>query len=124
MGYFYSEEELAHHGILGQKWGVRRYQNKDGSLTAKGKKRAIKDSKTYWGKQKNQPSSVKSSVLAGLTAATNSRTLEKMLDKSNDQDAIRWISAHYIGGTPINEISNFNTTLGKEKVNQILEKLK
>lgn len=38
MGYFYSDEELAHHGILGQKWGVRRYQNKDGSLTEKGKK--------------------------------------------------------------------------------------
>ena len=38
MGYFYSDEELAHHGILGQKWGVRRYQNPDGSLTEKGKK--------------------------------------------------------------------------------------
>ena len=38
MGYFYSDEELAHHGILGQKWGVRRYQNADGSLTPKGKK--------------------------------------------------------------------------------------
>ena len=32
-------EELYHHGILGQKWGVRRYQNKDGSLTSEGKKR-------------------------------------------------------------------------------------
>lgn len=31
--------ELAHHGILGMKWGVRRYQNKDGSLTPAGKKR-------------------------------------------------------------------------------------
>lgn len=29
---------LTHHGILGQKWGVRRYQNKDGSLTEAGKK--------------------------------------------------------------------------------------
>ena len=30
---------LAHHGILGQKWGIRRFQNKDGSRTAEGKKR-------------------------------------------------------------------------------------
>jgi hypothetical protein len=30
---------LEHHGILGMKWGIRRYQNKDGSLTAEGKKR-------------------------------------------------------------------------------------
>lgn len=31
--------ELRHHGIKGQKWGVRRYQNYDGSLTAAGRKR-------------------------------------------------------------------------------------
>lgn len=30
---------LAHHGIRGQRWGVRRFQNKDGSLTSAGKKR-------------------------------------------------------------------------------------
>lgn len=33
---------LAHHGILGQKWGVRRFQNADGSLTEAGKKRNAK----------------------------------------------------------------------------------
>lgn len=34
----HADDELMHYGIKGMKWGVRRYQNKDGSLTAKGKK--------------------------------------------------------------------------------------
>jgi len=36
-------EILAHHGILGMKWGVRRYQNKDGTLTNAGKRRYERD---------------------------------------------------------------------------------
>lgn len=36
--------ELYHYGVIGMKWGVRRYQNKDGSLTAKGEIRYSKES--------------------------------------------------------------------------------
>ena len=32
-------DELYHHGIKGQKWGIRRYQNEDGTYTASGKER-------------------------------------------------------------------------------------
>lgn len=33
------QNELSHYGVLGMKWGVRRYLNKDGSLTSAGKKK-------------------------------------------------------------------------------------
>ena len=41
------DNELYHHGIKGQKWGVRRYQNKDGSLTNAGRRRAAKLENEY-----------------------------------------------------------------------------
>ena len=47
---------ICHHGIKGMKWGVRRYQNEDGSLTAAGKKRAAKSMvKSYRKSRKTDP---------------------------------------------------------------------
>ena len=42
---------LAHHGIKGQKWGIRRFQNEDGSLTPEGKERYLKNNQAKWSKQ-------------------------------------------------------------------------
>lgn len=36
--WYINDDTLAHHGVKGQKWGIRRYQNEDGTLTAEGKK--------------------------------------------------------------------------------------
>jgi len=44
VGY-YEDHYFSHHGILGQKWGIRRYQNPDGSLTTEGRTRYTKSEK-------------------------------------------------------------------------------
>lgn len=48
------ENELYHYGVKGMKWGVRRYQNKDGTLTAAGKRRAAKQENKQRRKDRKQ----------------------------------------------------------------------
>ena len=62
--------ELSHHGIKGQKWGRRRYQNKDGSLTPAGKQR--------YGSEENFESRYDEDVKAGI------RATKKLADGGKD----------------------------------------
>lgn len=74
-------DELKHYGIKGQKWGRRRYQNKDGSLTPEGRERysdSIADTKVYTKKGvavtlRHQPTPLISKIIGKLSksAQTN-----------------------------------------------------
>lgn len=83
---------LQHHGILGQKWGVRRYQNKDGSLTAAGKKRRDRyESKTTnnhedYNTAHDKSKSVKSMSDAELRARLNRLQMEQQYSKLSNED--------------------------------------
>ena len=50
-GSFISDEELCHYGTKGMRWGIRRYQNPDGSLTPAGRKR-LEKADIKWAKKK------------------------------------------------------------------------
>lgn len=65
-----NKTELEHYGVLGMKWGIRRYQNADGTLTAAGKKRyAGATQEQIETSERRKAKVVKAAKVAATTAA-------------------------------------------------------
>ena len=109
------EYELYHWGIKGMKWGIRRFQNKDGSLTPAGRKRYSDGSDGTSGQSKtaNKPKSVKDMSDDELRTKVNRLTLEK-----NALDLERQVSS--LSPQKVAKGQGFVQKIGKEVVGPAL----
>ena len=80
---------LVHNGILGMRWGVRRYQNKDGTLTAEGKKH-LKKNISYDEMERQSAFPLKGKNIASRKKVADeyevehNKVYEKYYDKNNE----------------------------------------
>lgn len=102
--------ELYHHGIKGQKWGVRRFQNEDGSLTQAGKKRIKTYSDDYTKAtelRKRKPEELSNSELKVLNERTRLEQEYSRLNPSAMKKAMKYTAGvAAAAGTAVALINN------------------
>ena len=94
----YEKDSLTHHGIKGMRWGKRRYQNPDGSLTPEGKKRYGDLSEEYT--KAHTRKSIKSMSNAELRSRNERLRLEQeysRLSQTRVSAGKKWVTGILVG---------------------------
>lgn len=89
------KDELKHHGILGQKWGIRRYQNEDGSLTEAGKRR-LQRQDDRWVKRKSGKIEAKAFKKSQREMRKVTKALDRkyMIRRDNERNGRRYMNEY------------------------------
>ena len=117
-------DELKHYGIKGMKWGVRRFQNSDGSLTADGKKRYSGDNLKDIQKQVNQGKNVVDGVKKTKAKAAEKRTEKKIKDdlsQMSDKELRDIVNRLNMEERYMQVMKSRDVQIGKSKADKILD---
>lgn len=110
------DTSLSHHGILGMKWGIRRFQRKDGSLTPEGKKHRKGDSEekheeTSEERRARALKSTNASEIYKNRDVLSTAEIRERLDRINVENQLR-------------SVAESTKKSGIDKINEIADKLK
>lgn len=117
-------DNLQHHGIKGQKWGVRRFQNADGSLTNDGKRRysaeEFREAKKQLDKSKDTIENISKKRKKAMDDAAEER-IRKDVTKLSDQDLQKIVNRLNMEERYTQVMASREAKYGKDRVETILD---
>lgn len=114
-----TQNELYHHGVLGMKWGVRRYHNSDGSLNERGRRKAAKLENRY-----SELTSGRNIRKKKISKSMNNNSVKIMTDTELKQKVSRLrLEKDYLDlNRQVNNLQNKNISKGKKRISKIANK--
>lgn len=117
-----TQYELYHYGILNMKWGVRRFQNKDGSLTPAGKKRYNKSNDVNSGTNKEKSFFSRSSKKN--SKETNDQEEKKIPSKDDDPEAYEAAKQKALKSGSAKDVLQFKGDLTQQEMQSAISRIR